>query len=235
MTAAPWSVRPRRDVVAVTGGDAERFLQGQVSQDVVTLAVGDQAWALLLQPQGKLDAWLRVTRTAADHFELDVDTGFGDAVVERLMRFLIRTDASVTVAATDVALDHRDVSEVERIRAGVPAMGAELDASTIPAEVGRWFIDTSVSFTKGCYCGQELVARIDSRGSNVARLLRVVELADGTDTAVGDELRIGGEAVGRVTSWADDVALAYVKRSVTLPSRTDLGQLILAGPTAAVG
>ena len=48
-------------------------------------------------------------------------------------------------------------------------MGAELTEATIPAEAGQWLIDASVSFTKGCYTGQELVARIDSRGGNVPR------------------------------------------------------------------
>ena len=51
-------------------------------------------------------------------------------------------------------------------------MGAELTEATIPAEAGQWLIDASVSFTKGCYTGQELVARIDSRGGNVPRPLR---------------------------------------------------------------
>ena len=56
--------------------------------------------------------------------------------------------------------------------AACPAMGAELTDATIPAEAGQWLIDASVSFTKGCYTGQELVARIDSRGGNVPRPLR---------------------------------------------------------------
>ena len=64
--------------------------------------------------------------------------------------------------------------EVARIEAGVPVWGAELDERTIAAEVG--LVDRAVSFTKGCYTGQELVARIDARGSNVARRLCRVEV-----------------------------------------------------------
>lgn len=59
--------------------------------------------------------------------------------------------------------------EAARIEAGVPVMGKELDERTIPAETG--LVDRTVSFTKGCYTGQELVARIDSRGGNVPRRL----------------------------------------------------------------
>ncbi|MGH9181733.1 MAG: hypothetical protein ACRDY5_08465, partial [Acidimicrobiales bacterium] len=55
-----------RDFLRVAGPDAVSFLQGQLSQDVAALAVGTSAESLLLQPQGKVDALLRVTRTAHD-------------------------------------------------------------------------------------------------------------------------------------------------------------------------
>ncbi len=99
--------------------------------------------------------------------------------------------------------------EVLRIECGVPAMGAELTESTIPAEAGQWLIDASVSFTKGCYTGQELVARIDSRGGNVPRPLRGV-LVDGDPVPVGAEVRSGGNPVGTVTSSARSAALGAV-------------------------
>ena len=81
----------KRDVVLATGPDAATFLQGQLSQDVAGLAVGASAWSLLLQPQGKIDAWLRVTRRGEDAFALDVDGGYGAAVIARLNRFKLRT------------------------------------------------------------------------------------------------------------------------------------------------
>lgn len=111
--------------------------------------------------------------------------------------------------------------EALRIRAGVPVWGAELDADTIPATVGPWAIEASVSFTKGCYTGQELVARIDSRGGNVPRRLAVV-LVDGPPPVPGAEVEVDGRAAGTVTSSAADgsgaVALAYVPRAVEVPT-----------------
>lgn len=212
MTARRFAVRPRRDVVVVEGADAQRYLHGQLSQDVVALEVGAGAWSLVLQPQGKVDAWFRLLHTGADRYELDVDAGFGEQLVARLTRFLVRTDATVTLERSDVTLGE-PMTEAERIRAGVPAMGAELDERTIPAEVGSWFIEASVSFTKGCYVGQELVARLDSRGSNVPRHLRVIEFDDGFMAAPGDEIVVGGNPLGTVTSAAAGVALGYVHRS----------------------
>src|ERR1700748_1757567 len=72
-------------------------------------------------------------------------------------------------------------------------MGAELTDKTIPGETG--LIELTVSFTKGCYTGQELVARIDSRGSNVARRLRRID-AVGPVTS-GDEVTGDGGVGGR--------------------------------------
>jgi folate-binding protein YgfZ len=107
--------------------------------------------------------------------------------------------------------------EAARIRAGVPRWGAELDEETIPATVGQWVIDASVSFTKGCYTGQELVARIDSRGGNVPRRLVGVVVA-GDHAAVGDPVTVDGDPVAVLTSAAPDgdavVGLAFVPRSV---------------------
>src|ERR1700730_4404090 len=76
--AAVWLAR---DFVRVAGPDAVSFLQGQCSQDVAALEVGASAWSLVLQPQGKVDALVRATRTASDAFVLDTDGGYGEALM----------------------------------------------------------------------------------------------------------------------------------------------------------
>jgi len=108
--------------------------------------------------------------------------------------------------------------ELARIEAGVPVFGRELTEATIPVECGQWLIDASVSFTKGCYTGQELVARIDARGGNAPRPLRRL-LVDGR-VAAGDVVEVDGRAVSALTSaaWSDEraatVALAPLPRAV---------------------
>ena len=260
----PFWVEVPRDVVRVTGPDAVSFLQGQVSQDVAGLSTdAGSAWSFVLQPQGKVDAWFRVTRTSEDALLLDVDGGFGEALVARLERFKLRTKADFELLADwrcvavrgvalpggvdagwpgvdgtdylgpDVApppgIEEGTLSQYEalRIECGVPAMGRELTERTIPEEAG--VVERSVSFTKGCYTGQELVARIDSRGGNVPRRLRGLIL-DGDDVpADGSALTIDGVEVGTVTSAARSarldavVALAYVKRDVDVPTGGDVG------------
>ncbi|MEM7094414.1 MAG: glycine cleavage T C-terminal barrel domain-containing protein [Actinomycetota bacterium] len=249
-----------RDAIIAEGPETETFLQGQLSQDIVSMAPGDSRFSLLLQPQGKVSAWLRVTRLDDERFLLDVDAGWADEVVTRLERFKLRTKCeltpqawtSLTVVGPDAMGTTIDGAEVEvhdliagvpvvvafgeapvaavpeiqadamnvlRIEDGRPAMGSELDENTIPAAAG--IVETSVSFTKGCYTGQELVARIDSRGNNVPR--RLVGLVfDGGSPVPGAELAKGDDGVGAVTSVGRsaaldaEVALAYATRAVEI-------------------
>ena len=118
--------------------------------------------------------------------------------------------------------------EAVRIEAGVPATGRELTEGLIPAEAG--VVADTVSFTKGCYVGQELVARIDSRGGNTPRRLRGVVLHDAALPPSGTELTdAAGSTIGRITSSAFSpgletaIALAYVHRRVEPPAPARLG------------
>jgi len=265
------AARVARDVVRVHGPEAVTYLQGQLSQDVAAMAVGASAPTFVLQPQGKVDVWMRATRTADDAFVLDTDAGWADSLVARLARFRLRTKVEIdrldwsmvsvrgpSADAPAGAADHvvvavtgrrgvpggwdvlgadpampagvpqvdAEVLEVLRIESLVPRMGAEIDETTIPAETGM--VDASVSFTKGCYTGQELVARVDSRGGRAPR--RVVHLVwDGAPQhAPGTPLLVDGTEVGRLTSVASDggggsVALGLLARSVEVPCTVDLG------------
>ena len=238
---APHDRRPQggpgmtiRETVRVSGPDASAYLQGQISQDVDALGPGDVAWSLVLQPTGKVDAWFRIQRLDDETFLLDVDAGHRDTLVARLRRFLLRTDAVIEPvdSTIDAPVEWPGVAdptdERQRILAGMPRMGTELTADTIPGEGGQRLIDLSVSFTKGCYTGQELVARIDSRGGNVPRPVRILQ-AD-ADVSIGDEVTAdSGDVVGVVTSAAGDVALAPLKRAVEIGDR-----VAVAGVAASV-
>lgn len=198
------------DVVRVEGPDAATYLQGQLSQDVEAMAAGAEAWAFLLEPNGHIEALLKVTRTGDAAFDLAVDAGAGDAVEQRLRRFLLRTKAEVTLHASDRTASASD--HAERIRAGRPAVGAEVDGRAVPAETG--WVDRAVSFTKGCYTGQELVARMDSRAAAPPR--RLVHLRSDAVLEAGATIVVEGADAGVVTSAAavenGSIALGYLKR-----------------------
>jgi folate-binding protein YgfZ len=198
-----------RDVVTVAGADATTYLQSQLSQDIDVLPTGESRWTFLLGPAGKIDALARIERVDDETYRLDIDAGYGDLLVARLERFKIRVRADVTLHAWS-GPPPDDALERARVEAGWPRMGAEIvPGETIPAETGM--TPLAVSFTKGCYPGQELVERMDSRGATAPRSLRRLTVAPGA--APGDPISDAeGSAVGTLTSVAGTVALGYVKR-----------------------
>jgi folate-binding protein YgfZ len=253
-----------RDFVRVSGPDTMVFLQGQLSQDVEQVPVGGAALSFLLQPQGKVDALVRINRVESDVIVLDTDAGWGDAVKARLERFKLRIKAELEPLAwrclavrgpsahraavgldadwpglegVDVVGDDPAVPdgvrvcdlqayEAVRIEAGVPVMAREIDDKTIPAETG--VVDRAVSFTKGCFTGQELVARIDARGGNVPRHLRGVLVGTNVVPPVGAVIEVDGKEMGALTSVAESLerrapaGLAYVRRAVEPPADVTL-------------
>lgn len=112
-----------------------------------------------------------------------------------------------------------DEYEAARIAAGVPRLGLDLDAKTIPQEAS--LERDAVSFSKGCFLGQELVCRLDTRG-HVNRYLRRLTVAEGASAPRGAEIVAGDKAVGAVTSTAGSVALGYVRREVEPPAEVTL-------------
>jgi folate-binding protein YgfZ len=259
MTGATFWAAAVRDFVMVHGRDALSYLHSQVSQEVRDLRVGASVWSFVLEPTGKVDALVRVTRSGDSALVLDVDGGFGAALVERLRRFKIRVQADIEpipwsciavrgpgaagagvaaegavalpawwgidavdlvgpapVPPAEVPERGAEALEHARVVAGWPAMGAEVTAATIPGETG--LIDLAVSFTKGCYPGQELVERMDSRGVAAPRQLCRLLLPAGCRCAPGDRLWLHGEQVGELTSVAGDAALGFVRRGVPVPA-----------------
>lgn len=223
--------RPRA-FLRVSGPDAEDYLQRMVSNDVAALAPGELCNALLLTPKARLIAPLRVLRRADDDFLLLTEPELGDRVLGELtrMRFAAKCELepeqheSWLVLGGEEVLDERpdgeEVSQAEaeraRIEAGIPRWGHELDERILPAEAG--LTETHVSFTKGCYPGQEPIARLHYRG-HANRGLRVLEIDAQEPPERDAEILLDGKSVGRVTSAVlrpegGLVALAFVRTDV---------------------
>jgi folate-binding protein YgfZ len=236
--------RRPRSFLRVAGPDAATFLQALVSNDVEALAVGESCEALLLTAKARVIAPLVVLRRSSNDFLVLTEPELGERVRAELVRFRLRSkveiepeqhESVVVLGRTDGGIPNRDygVSAVElldeapggraaspeelevlRIRARTPRMGREIDDRVMPAEAG--LVERAVSFTKGCYPGQEPVVRLHHRG-HANRGLRVLEL-EGDVPEYDAEVRSGDKVVGRVTSAARDggvvVALAYVRAEV---------------------
>ena len=115
-------------------------------------------------------------------------------------------------------------AEVIRVEAGIPRFGAEMSSETMPAEAG--IVERAVSFTKGCYIGQEPVARLHYKG-RPNRRLRGLELSASAEA--GAALRLGEKEVGRVGSAClspahGPIALAIVRREAEPGAELAVGE-----------
>jgi folate-binding protein YgfZ len=243
------AVRPRA-FVRVAGPDAADYLQRMLSNDVEALEVGGSCEALLLTVKARVIAPLRVWRRGQDDFLMLTEPELGDVVRAHLARtrfaarceiepeehrsvlLLGREDGGipnvdygvpgVEVLDQDVSGEQVPDEELERLRilARTPRWGRELDDRVLPAEAG--LTERAVSFTKGCYPGQEPIARLHYRG-HVNRSLRVLELDDSAVPAPETEIRLGGKTVGRITSAVRGLALGYVRTDVPEDAELDVG------------
>jgi len=239
-TLTPTAALRPRDYVAVRGPDAADFLERMLSNEVASAPCE----ALLLTPKGRVIAPLVVVRRGDDDFLLLTEPGLGEAVRATLIRarFAAKCEiepeshTSVVVFGDVDGIPNREYGvpafevldaeppsqpaaeeELERLRilARRPRWGREIDDRVLPAEAG--LTETHVSFTKGCYPGQEPIARLHHRGK-ANRELRLLDVEGAPEPET--EVFHGEKAVGRITSSVPGLALAYVR--VEVPTDADL-------------
>jgi folate-binding protein YgfZ len=240
--------RTDRRVLAVSGADRAAWLQGLVTNDVAALAEGESRYAAWLTPQGRMITDMNVVAREG-RLLLDVPATLASSLRDRLDGLIFAEDVQIsdesgrllvwTVvndAFTDIVgevlpAQYRPLTEIDldtfdviRIERGVPRFLADMDEDTIPLEAG--IEDRAISFTKGCYVGQEVIVRVTTRGGGrVARKLVKWHADDAASVVPLDDARIfsGERDIGRVTSAAFSpslnkvVGLGYVHRDFVKP------------------
>lgn len=246
--------RTDRAVLAVTGTERASWLQGLVTNDVASLAPGDSRYAAYLTPQGRMVTDLNVV-ARPDRLLLDVPAPLAAQLREKLDSLIFAEDAQVldqsqaleiwTAIApgepsggplSDVIVDagqphglaYPEISfntfEVVRIERGIPRFLADMDTDTIPLEAG--IEDRAISFTKGCYVGQEVIVRVTHRGGGRVAKKLVRWRAEPSAAIVpmaGARIFAETKDIGRVTSAAFSpaqevvVGLGYVHRDFVNP------------------
>lgn len=164
--AAPPS-RAAYGALIFRGPDAARFLQGQLSADIEKLAVGSRTLAGLHNPQGRVIALLDVTRVTADEFRAQLPGQLRDPVAARLRKYVLR--AKLVIEAAPESPESLD--ELAAVRAGVPEIYAATTESFV-AQMLNLDLLGAIAFDKGCYTGQEVIARAHYRGRVKRRLQR---------------------------------------------------------------
>jgi folate-binding protein YgfZ len=292
--------RSDRGVLRLDGADRATWLQGLVTNDVLSLRPGQRVYSAYLTPQGRMitDLWVAATSEA---LLLDVPAALAASLAERLDALIFAEDAQVTDVsaampcvhllgpAARVAVlpapvlpgggvlvpDHQfgvpgliaygpldalladngldrmasamevglDTLDVVRIEAGTPRFLVDMTDETIPLEAG--IEDRAISFTKGCYVGQEIIVRVTTRGGGrVARRLVGLRLSISGGSAAAlpaarTPIQSGDRGIGHVTSaaWSPTlsthIALGYVHRDFVEPG-TAVQVAAAGGPAPAV-
>jgi folate-binding protein YgfZ len=272
--------RSYRGKLRFTGAEAADYLQGQVTNDVESLAPGTGCYATLLTPKGQVVADMRILRGEdfiwvdceprslpaltrnAEMYSIGRDVQTVDATAGYAILSLIGPAARAALdaapgaaehawvdgehgmyVATDVGVDvicraaeadaaraalgveeaSEEAAECLRIESGRPRLGLEIAGGVIPQEAG--LNDRAVSFSKGCYVGQETVARLFYKGKP-NRHLRGLRLSE--PAATGDEVTFGERVVGKVGSAAvspahGPIALAILRREVAPGDHVKVG------------
>jgi folate-binding protein YgfZ len=280
--------RSDRRLLVVSGPDAVEYLQGQLTNDVEALGVGEGQHSALLDRKGHMQADMRVLRPTAEELWIETEAAALEAALRHLSMYSIGREVEIADASEEravlsligprsveiaggaalpehaceeiaiagvecLAVGTRDgidliaaaadrerlrealreagavevspeAVEILRIEAGVPRFGAEMGAETMPAEAG--IVEQAVSFTKGCYIGQETVARLHYKG-RPNRHLRGLRLSGVAEP--GAPLRLGEKEVGRLGSAAvspafGPIGLAIVRREAEPGSELAVGE-----------
>ena len=177
------TARHTAGAIAFRGPDAAKYLQGQLSADLEKLAPGARTLAGLHNPQGRVIALLDITRHSADEFIATLPRELVAPRIARQTKYVLRAKVRVEDAAEPPPAG----APLDLIRAGLP----EVYATTSEAFVAQMLnLDLlgAIAFDKGCYTGQEVIARAHYRGRVKRRMQRWLN-AGGTPLAPGDSAR----------------------------------------------
>jgi len=208
--------------VRVNGADAAVFLNGQYSQSTLAMAAGESRIGAFCTPKGRALAVACVIATDAG-FELWTHRTIIESLVTTLKRYVMRADVQfeapaqtvssrlihLAAIATDLDLASPDFAAAA-VAAGVPTLNAATSGEFVPQMINLDLVG-GIDFTKGCYTGQEIVARTHNLGSIKRRMLAYA-CADAAAQAAGDPLLdADGERVGQVVATAGNTVLAVVR------------------------
>jgi len=186
--------------IKVTGPDAFEFLQGQLSNDLKRLESEPEILAAWCNPKGRV-IWFGTVRAIESGFGLSAATETAEDIVKRMEMFRFRS--KVDFEAVD---EGQTVDPAFLVEHGYPFIGAAQVEQFTPHMLNFDLLD-AISLDKGCYTGQEIVARTHYKGATKRRTLRFESEAP---VSVGDKVSLDTREIGEVLNVAGNILLAVV-------------------------
>lgn len=211
------------------GADAQSWLQGQVTQDVMNLSELPGKWFALCTPTGHIQC-AGIVWTEDETLFLAVDAEAAEILEHRVRTHVILEEVELEYLGNGFFCEGWRVTSFPQgawkpnliFRGGFPLAGKDYDGKVLCSELGEAFLRRAVSFTKGCYPGQEVIQRIKTRG-HTNRTWRALKTSRTTNP--GEVVRLRNEPVGVVLRQPDfDFASALIRNSVEPGTEVMLGE-----------
>jgi len=190
----------KTSTITVTGPDAFEFLQGQLTNDLKRLESEAEILAAWCNPKGRV-IWLGTVWPLESGFGLSALPEMAETIVQRLTIFRFRSKVEFTIDDEGATVDPADL-----IRGGYPCIGPEQSEQFTPHMLNLDLLD-GISFDKGCYTGQEIVARTHYKGATRRRTLR---FESDNPVSAGDKVSLDGREIGEVLNAAGNDLLAVM-------------------------
>ena len=187
--------------ITVSGPDAFEFLQGQLTNDLRLLDAQETLLTAWCNPKGRVICLMTVAKTP-DGYSLAIPTDLADEIVKRLTMFRFRAKVEF-----EVLPEPSTVNMSDQIEAGIPWIGLEQTEKFTPHMLNLDLLD-AISLDKGCYTGQEIVARTHYKGATKRRTLA---FESDSPVAVGDIVSDGDRETGTVLNVSSKKLLAVVR------------------------
>jgi len=186
--------------IQVTGHDAFEFLQGQLTNDLRRLEGEQEILAAWCNPKGRV-IWFGTVRRIDNGYGLSAAADMADTIVKRLTMFRFRSKVDLNVVDEGQTVDPAFL-----VKNGYPFIGAAQSEQFTPHMLNLDHLH-AISYEKGCYTGQEIVARTHYKGATKRRSMRFE--ASGP-VAEGAKVQLDGRDVGDVLNVAGNQLLAVV-------------------------
>lgn len=197
-----------RALVTARGRDAQTFLNGQFTNDVQRIALGHSVPGAFCSPKGRVLALADMGRTQ-DGYTLLTDAALAETLLRTLRRYVMRADVVFDLAGDDAVTAVDPTTHRQLINAGVPRVTPATSEQFVPQMLNLDLLG-GIDFTKGCYTGQEIVARTHNLGTIKRRMLGY-HCRGGTPAPGMTVTSANGEKVGQIVDAMDDRLLAVIR------------------------
>ena len=201
----------------VSGEKAAAFLHGQFTNDIKGLSPGQGNYNLLLTQKGKVRADLFIYRDEGG-FYLLIPKPFSEIVISHLQKLATLSKVKIVETHCNASLQSQiadlpfNLDKITRVERGIPLVGVDVTEENFPQE-GR--LDQALHFNKGCYLGQEIIARLHYRG-HVNKILARLAIDSEEVVLEGEPIFLEDKIVGKITSsvyspkFKKNILLGYI-------------------------